>query len=166
MQCSNKPVGATFLTPDYLPICFENVDGHPVKCPNDILGDVAVSVSTGRMWTTGRSNVPSPSRPQSTLNRMKPLQIAHLLRGGFSDYDTAASFQTKAREHYLQVAEALPPSSMFNSSARAFPDVSFAGHNFLVVMDSEVVAVYGMTVQSFPVNSFLCPIPKLRNLCI
>mmetsp|Transcript_77707 Transcript_77707/g.137680 ORF Transcript_77707/g.137680 Transcript_77707/m.137680 type:complete len:613 (-) Transcript_77707:57-1895(-) len=53
--------------------------------------------------------------------------------GGFSTYTSMPSYQKKAVNAYLtKYADKLPPTSYFNASNRAFPDISANGHNFLV----------------------------------
>ncbi len=50
--------------------------------------------------------------------------------GGFSQYTAQPSWQASAVQNYIKNT-VLPPSSMFNSQNRAFPDVSALGHNYL-----------------------------------
>jgi tripeptidyl-peptidase-1 len=55
--------------------------------------------------------------------------------GGFSRYSPRPKWQSSAVESYLNMAtENLPPKSSFNSSNRAFPDVSAIGHNVLIYL--------------------------------
>jgi tripeptidyl-peptidase-1 len=57
--------------------------------------------------------------------------------GGFSTYSTMPSYQKTAVAHYLtEEAKNLPPASYFNSTHRAYPDVSAMGNNFLIYMES------------------------------
>ena len=106
---SNSPyvtsVSATFFTPNSLPICESKFGGTelPVQCQT--VGECAVSVTSGRRWTTG---------------------------GGFSNYTARQSWQDAAVSAYLkQEAASLPPSSFFNASGRGYPDLAVNGHDFL-----------------------------------
>merc|ERR550514_254388 len=57
--------------------------------------------------------------------------------GGFSTYTPMPTYQKDAVAGYLQEERAsLPPASYFNSSNRAYPDVSAMGNNFLIYMES------------------------------
>jgi len=51
--------------------------------------------------------------------------------GGFSTYIAQPSYQTAVVNQYLQTSE-LPPSTEFNASNRAFPDVAGLGHNYII----------------------------------
>jgi tripeptidyl-peptidase-1 len=53
--------------------------------------------------------------------------------GGFSTYATMPKYQQEAVNAYLkEEAGSLPPSSYFNSTHRAYPDVAAMGNNFLI----------------------------------
>merc|ERR1711933_171840 len=56
--------------------------------------------------------------------------------GGFSTYIPRPSYQKSAVEGYLSSGVALPPSSYFNNSNRAYPDVSALGNGFAVYLSS------------------------------
>jgi len=56
--------------------------------------------------------------------------------GGFSTYTDMPSYQTKAVNAYLTGGTTLPPKSYFNSTKRAYPDVSAMGNNFLIYMEA------------------------------
>ncbi|CAF1456971.1 unnamed protein product, partial [Didymodactylos carnosus] len=59
--------------------------------------------------------------------------------GGFSDYDSAPSYQKKAVQSYLSSAgKRLPPSKSFNRSNRAYPDISLLANNYAVVLQGNV----------------------------
>jgi len=55
--------------------------------------------------------------------------------GGFSTYTPMPAYQQSAVKGYLASGVALPPSSYFNSSNRAYPDVAAMGNNFAVYLD-------------------------------
>jgi tripeptidyl-peptidase I len=96
-------VSATFFTPAEIPMCSISYFGKPVHCSDYRIGEVAVSADIGMDWTTG---------------------------GGFSSSVPRPSWQDTAVNTYLsQHSSLLPPSSMFNSSNRGYPDVSATGHS-------------------------------------
>jgi tripeptidyl-peptidase-1 len=55
--------------------------------------------------------------------------------GGFSTYTAMPSYQTAVVRSYLESGTELPPSTYFNRSNRAYPDIAAMGNNFLVYMD-------------------------------
>lgn len=78
----------------------------PISCTQTGLREVAVAANNGMDWTTG---------------------------GGFSNYTTRPSYQDAAVLNYLNHhGVLLPPLSLFNSSGRAYPDVSAVGHNLVI----------------------------------
>eukprot|EP00966_Prymnesium_polylepis_P018168 419128-Prymnesium_polylepis.1 len=58
--------------------------------------------------------------------------------GGFSNFAPTPSYQQSAVKGYLASGIALPPSSYFNSSGRAYPDVAAMGNNYLIQIEGEV----------------------------
>jgi subtilase family serine protease len=54
--------------------------------------------------------------------------------GGFSTLQSRPSWQDSVVSNYLATAT-LPPSTVFNSAGRAYPDVSFNGHNYVVYLN-------------------------------
>ena len=52
--------------------------------------------------------------------------------GGFSSYAPQPSWQSDAvQEYFTNHQDLLPPSTMFNSTNRGYPDVSAIGHSKL-----------------------------------
>lgn len=70
--------------------------------------------------------------------------------GGFSDILTQPSYQTDAVNAYLKSGVALPPSTYFNTSGRAYPDVGAVGHN-LIILDGGAAQAVGGTSASSPI---------------
>jgi len=70
--------------------------------------------------------------------------------GGFSNYAAQPSYQTTVVQGYLSSGVVLPPSTYYNVSGRAYPDVAALGHNFLVYDSSEggFFAVGGTSASS------------------
>lgn len=52
--------------------------------------------------------------------------------GGFSTFQPQPSYQTSAVNSYFKSGATMPPTSAYNVSNRAYPDISFNGHNFLI----------------------------------
>jgi len=56
--------------------------------------------------------------------------------GGFSNYFGMPSYQTQAVKNYIQqTGSSLPPSNLWNSSGRAYPDIAALSDNFIVVVN-------------------------------
>lgn len=129
-------VGATQMTDKYLPACgmpySTNLEGTSPS--EDLLlectgtGETVCSSSFGGIITSG---------------------------GGFSDYanrNQYAPWQAQAVDQYLSPnnSAAYPPLSYFNSSGRAYPDVSTYGSNYFVYLNGKIVRESG-TSASAPV---------------
>eukprot|EP00475_Leptophrys_vorax_P030475 TRINITY_DN456_c0_g1_i4.p1 TRINITY_DN456_c0_g1~~TRINITY_DN456_c0_g1_i4.p1 ORF type:complete len:914 (-),score=271.70 TRINITY_DN456_c0_g1_i4:1560-3962(-) len=67
--------------------------------------------------------------------------------GGFSVVSAQPSWQSSAVSAYLKTGLA-PPSDYFNSSNRAYPDISLNGHNYPVVVGGQVTGVDGTSASS------------------
>jgi len=63
--------------------------------------------------------------------------------GGFSNFAPTPSYQKSVVKEYLASGVALPPSSYFNSSGRAYPDVAALGNNYLIQIQGEIQPVGG-----------------------
>lgn len=74
--------------------------------------------------------------------------------GGFSQQFAQPSYQSAAVSQYLNSGVSLPPSSMFNSAGRAYPDVAMLG-NAYVVVDGGRTLVESGTSASAPVFAAL-----------
>lgn len=66
------------------------------------------------------------------------------------------AYQNAAVSKYLSSGVALPPSSMFNSANRAFPDVAALGHNYLVYLQGQITPVDG--------TRYLLPLARMHVL--
>lgn len=95
-------VGSTYITPLSVPLCYRPPSEGGIDCtqPSMPFGEVAVSLADGQFWSTG---------------------------GGFANEQAMPAYQRAAVQGYLQSAK-LPPSSAFNATGRAYPDVSAVGH--------------------------------------
>ena len=55
--------------------------------------------------------------------------------GGFSNVFAQPSYQTEAVAHFLNTSTNLPKPHFYNKTSRAYPDVSAAASNFIVVVN-------------------------------
>jgi len=120
-------VGATRTAKQTKPICFQSIFGSPVRCNEFGGGEIPCELDFGTGFTTG---------------------------GGFSNFNARPSYQEEVVTQYLKNTNILPPSNYFNSSGRAYPDVSALGHNLLLVVNDQVEPVDG-TSASAPIFSAL-----------
>jgi len=104
-------VGATqFQTPEY------KLDVNPTAC---------TALGSGYKCASGG------------LEEAVSSQVAGFTSGGgFSTYTPRPSYQNAAVEGYLSSGVALPPSSYYNNSNRAYPDVAALGNGFAVYLSS------------------------------
>jgi len=70
--------------------------------------------------------------------------------GGFSFYYPMPAYQESAVNNYLLNGPNIPPSSLFNSSNRAFPDIALMGHNYQIIEGGSLLTISG-TSASTPV---------------
>ena len=112
-----------------------------------VLSVGATSLSTSKIIDPNAPNTPKPCKPSLFFKGFKCAsngteQVCSTETGakitsggGFSRYSPRPQWQNLAVESYLdKAAKELPPKSSFNSSNRAFPDVSAIGHNILIYM--------------------------------
>jgi len=69
--------------------------------------------------------------------------------GGFSNFYAMPSYQMQAVQNYLKNGPRIPPSSQFNATSRAMPDVSSFSENVIVVQGG----------GGFPVGGTSCAAP-------
>jgi tripeptidyl-peptidase-1 len=81
--------------------------------------------------------------------------------GGFSNTWDMPSWQKSAVESYLSSAP-LPASHFFNSSGRAYPDLSSLGVNVQIVQKGSVVAVDGTSCSSPIVAGLISMLNEIR----
>ncbi|XP_066222613.1 tripeptidyl-peptidase 1 isoform X1 [Saccopteryx leptura] len=71
--------------------------------------------------------------------------------GGFSNVFPRPSYQEEAVAHFLSSSPRLPPSSYFNASGRAYPDVAALSDNYWVVSNRVPIPWVSGTSASTPV---------------
>jgi tripeptidyl-peptidase-1 len=82
--------------------------------------------------------------------------------GGFSIYFPRPSYQDSAVKGYLANAPGLPPTSMFNSKGRGYPDVAVMGHNYQVVIAGSTYILSGTSASSPVFAGFITLINSQR----
>jgi len=78
--------------------------GVPIAC--DVVGEISASITTGARITSG---------------------------GGFSNVFPMPSYQIQTVDGYISENAEVLPTSYFNTSGRAYPDISACARNFLVI---------------------------------
>lgn len=107
---------------------YGTLSGLPFSCPDDDIGEIACSADTGAMITTG---------------------------GGFSNRYPRPDYQQRQVTEYLANRQQdLPPTELFNSTGRGYPDISAISQNVPVVFNEQVVMVGG-TSAAAPIASGL-----------
>tara|TARA_B110000971_G_scaffold178601_1_gene184585 strand:- start:7 stop:1230 length:1224 start_codon:yes stop_codon:yes gene_type:complete len=82
---------------------------------------------------------------------------------GFSNFSQREHWQNDAVNSYLQSNTTFPPSDMWNSKGRAYPDVSMVAHAYQVINNGVIISVDGTSASS---PSFSALISRLNNLRI
>lgn len=68
--------------------------------------------------------------------------------GGFSNVAPTPSWQSSQVQSYLHSGALLPPVTEFNSSGRAYPDITALAHHFMIVESGQSLAVDGTSASS------------------
>jgi tripeptidyl-peptidase-1 len=68
--------------------------------------------------------------------------------GGFSTVFDQPSYQSTDVNNYLKNGPNMPPTSMFNTEGRGYPDVALLGHNYLEVIGGQTYQVSGTSASS------------------
>ncbi|XP_054829079.1 tripeptidyl-peptidase 1 [Eublepharis macularius] len=84
--------------------------------------------------------------------------------GGFSNVFPMPSYQTAAVKRFLSTAPKLPPSSYYNSSGRAYPDLAALSDNYWVVTNRIPVPWVSGTSASTPVVGGIIALINDRRL--
>ena len=85
---------------------------------------------TAYVTSCGGATISSYSLPNTAVAVGTRTGVAYTTGGGFSAVFPRPSYQDAAVTEYLtKHSSVLPPSSMFNSSCRAFPDVATLGYD-------------------------------------
>nr|XP_056714737.1 tripeptidyl-peptidase 1 [Euleptes europaea] len=77
--------------------------------------------------------------------------VDYISGGGFSNIFPMPSYQTAAVKEFLSAAPKLPPTSYYNSSGRAYPDLAALSDNYWVVTNRIPVPWISGTSASTPV---------------
>jgi len=109
-----------------------------ISSNGQIVKEVACSVKTGAIITTG---------------------------GGFSAFQPMASYQKQAVADFISSASSsLPPSFSYNTAMRAYPDISFVGHNYKVFASNNTDDPSICPCNSLPVDGTSASSPALAGL--
>jgi len=68
--------------------------------------------------------------------------------GGFSQLDATPVWQQSVVQAYLKSGVKLPPSTKFNASGRAYPDVSAVGQNIMTIQSADWYITGGTSASS------------------
>jgi len=110
-------------------------------------GDIGVGCS-GKRFEPTWPNSPYITMVGSTQFDGKKEIGASFSSGGFSNDFPLLDFQKAAVEHYLNTTQKLPPQKFYNSSGRAYPDISTVGVSVAIIQDGEVSLVDGTSCSS------------------
>jgi tripeptidyl-peptidase-1 len=68
--------------------------------------------------------------------------------GGFSFFFNQPAYQAQAVAKYLSTAPNLPPTNLFNTKGRGYPDVAVMGHNYPIVIGGQEYVGSGTSASS------------------
>lgn len=135
------------------------------------------NVSNGAVFTaeypTSSPYVTSVSATQflwngETVSKEIPASITTHARittgGGFSTFQPQPAYQGAAVNAYLKSGTPLPPAFAYNMSYRAYPDISFNGHNFLVSISNNSQDLDYCPCLQIPVDGTSASSPSLAGM--
>jgi len=124
---------------------------------------VGCNQSGDKFMPTLPSTLPSITSIGATGFDGKTESAAEFSSGGFSNLFPMPSYQTTAVTNYLKkYASQMPPSSYYNASGRAAPDVSANGEDFPIVLDGSVEGVDGTSCSSPTFAGILATLVDIR----
>lgn len=122
----------------------------------------AFPASNPYVLTVGATNGPEADQPEVACTFKSGCLITS--GGGFSDFYPRPLWQQAAVDNYLTTSgSTLPPKIMFNSTSRAYPDVSLLGHNFPTSVGGKFYLVSG-TSGSAPMMAALLTLANEARL--
>ncbi|EGC36711.1 hypothetical protein DICPUDRAFT_46984 [Dictyostelium purpureum] len=85
--------------------------------------------------------------------------------GGFSAFQKQEDYQNEAVKGYLSNNQgSLPPSFSYDPSMRAYPDISFVGHNYNIYASTNNGDLDKCPCSNLPVDGTSCSSPALAGL--
>ncbi|CAF1642211.1 unnamed protein product, partial [Didymodactylos carnosus] len=84
--------------------------------------------------------------------------------GGFSSFSEMPKYQRKTVQQYFKRSKVLPPTSYYNQSNRAYPDISLLAHNYIVKLNENVEIPIDGTSASSPTIAGLFSLINNRRL--
>ena len=128
------------------PIC---KDLHCAKNGTEVVCTIPEALITSGMTTTNINFLSFLLLFHPCLFRMfYSFYIYFALGGGFSTYSSVPSWQAKQVKDYLNSNVTLPPRKYYNSTNRAYPDISALGHNFVIQWGGMAIQVDGFVTLS------------------
>ncbi len=109
------------------PICEMSVLGLAIECSTSIK-EIPCTADSGSLFTTG---------------------------GSFSGFYTTPSYQKSVVTQYLK-SGAAPPAKYFNSTGRAYNDVTALGDNVLIIVQNQISLLCGTSASGNNSNVSNC----------
>jgi len=82
--------------------------------------------------------------------------------GGFSNHFTQPSYQKDAVADFFATSQDLPPSSYYNSTSRAYPDIAAFATNYQVVVNGRTTGVGGTSASTPTVSGIISLLNDVR----
>lgn len=149
---------------DYLDRC--NVEfqkfgasGHSLLFASGDWGVGCNGTKHSPVWPTSSPYVTSVGGTQMVMNNEVGVTFSG---GGFSNYFSQPSYQTQAVKTFLSTSTDLPPASSFNSSGRAYPDISAFATNYQVVVHGITTSVGGTSASTPTVSAIVALLNDYR----
>jgi len=119
----------------------ENARGNPSAC-----GFNPVFPASPHVTSVGATQGPEAGKPEVACSSATGGIIT--TGGGFSNVFTTPSYQAAAVSQYLSNAPDLPPTSMFNTQGRGYPDIGAMGNHYISIIGGQELVGSGTSAST------------------
>lgn len=131
MKLGTRGVTVLFASGDDGVGCNDDCDGFEFPYPSS---PWITLVGSTQLDAVSRTNILSGYNFRQVGSNDYTETGSYFSSGGFSNDFGTPTWQKAAVDYYLQNCPNLPPSSYYNASGRALPDISAAGENVQIIV--------------------------------
>ncbi|KAN0025094.1 hypothetical protein ACTFIV_009510 [Dictyostelium citrinum] len=159
----NSHIYSSCLCEDLTPVSGEGFKmvGYSFDPSNGPIFNPDFPASSPYVTSVGATEIYESPQPESVCS----IQSGSIITsgGGFSVTQSQPSYQFNAVNNYLQQQSSLPPSFSFNSSNRAYPDISLVGSKYSIVQSNNITSSQ-CPCQTISVDGTSCSSPSIAAM--
>ncbi|KAN0023173.1 hypothetical protein ACTFIU_011336 [Dictyostelium citrinum] len=159
----NSHIYSSCLCEDLTPVSGEGFKmvGYSFDPSNGPIFNPDFPASSPYVTSVGATEIYQSPQPESVCS----IQSGSIITsgGGFSVTQSQPSYQFNAVNNYLQQQSSLPPSFSFNSSNRAYPDISLVGSKYSIVQSNNITSSQ-CPCQTISVDGTSCSSPSIAAM--